>query len=159
MSICLSVLSVQQKQQLEEVVYSSRFAIALFFSPDVVFRFSWSARYVPNNHIIRYMAADSRKRNAGQSASSPACVYLPVCLPHHSSIHVCVHPDTPGCGPSLVVHTSVRFGQEHLEKDKEEVQTIVLQELYKLLPDLPQPISIKCQKWRYSQVTFYRMIV
>ncbi|KAI3365040.1 hypothetical protein L3Q82_010095 [Scortum barcoo] len=120
----VQMLSVQQKQQLDGVVYSSRFAIALFFPPDVIFSFPWAARYVTNNHCIRYIAADSHKRNA----------------------------DTPGRGPSLVVHTSVPFGLEHLERDKEDVQPIILQELYKLLPDLPQPISIKCQKWRYSQV-------
>ncbi|XP_049916448.1 renalase isoform X1 [Epinephelus moara] len=118
------MLSVQQKQQLDGVVYSSRFAVALFFPPDTVFSFSWAARYVTDNTCICYIAADSRKRNA----------------------------DAPGCGPSLVVHTSVPFGLEHLEKDKEDVQPIILQELQKLLPDLPQPISIKCQKWRYSQV-------
>lgn len=71
MSVCppvsLSVLSVQQKQQLNGVVYSSRFAVALFFPPEVVFRFSWSARYVADSSIIRYIAADSRKRNAGLS--------------------------------------------------------------------------------------------
>lgn len=55
-----------------------------------------------------------------------------------------------------MVHTSVPFGLEHLEEDKEEVQPIILQELYKLLPDLPQPISSKCQKWRYSQVSCRR---
>ncbi|TMS21808.1 Renalase [Larimichthys crocea] len=66
--------------------------------------------------------------------------------------HFLSESDTPGRGPSLVVHTSVPFGLEHLEKDKEEVQPIILQELYKMLPGLPQPISIKCQKWRYSQV-------
>lgn len=118
------ILSVQQKQQLDAVVYSSRFAVALFFPPDVVFSFSWAARYVTGNKCICYIAADSRKRNA----------------------------DVPGRGPSLVVHTSVPFGLEHLEKDKDDVQPIILQELYKLLPDLPQPISTKCQKWRYSQV-------
>lgn len=118
------MLSVEQRQQLDGVVYSSRFALALFFPPDVVFSFPWAARYVTNNRSICYIAADSRKRNA----------------------------DGPGRGPSLVVHTSVPFGVEHLEKDKEDVQPIILQELHKLLPDLPQPISIKCQKWRYSQV-------
>ncbi|XP_069581243.1 renalase [Brachyistius frenatus] len=118
------LLSVQQKQHLDRVVYSSRFAVALFFSPDVVFSFSWGARYVNDNSCIRYIAADSRKRNA----------------------------DVPGRGPSLVVHTSVPFGLEHLERDKEDVQPIILQELHRLLPGLPQPISIKCQKWRYSQV-------
>ncbi|CAB1338081.1 unnamed protein product, partial [Coregonus sp. 'balchen'] len=35
---------------------------------------------------------------------------------------------------------------------KEQVEPTILEELNKLLPGLPQPDSIKCQKWRYSQV-------
>ncbi|XP_040922639.1 renalase [Toxotes jaculatrix] len=118
------LLSVQQRQKLDGVEYSSRFAVALFFSPDVVLSFPWAARYVTDSPCIRYIAVDSRKRKA----------------------------DAAGLGPSLVIHTSVQFGLEHLERDKEDVQPIILQELHKLLPGLPQPISIKCQKWRYSQV-------
>lgn len=63
----VSVLSVQQKQHLDQVVYSSRFALALFFAPDVVFTFPWAARYVADNPNICYIAADSRKRSAGAS--------------------------------------------------------------------------------------------
>lgn len=55
-------------------------------------------------------------------------------------------------GPSVVVHTSVPFGMDHLEDATEEVQAIILEELQKLMPGLPEPESIKCQKWRYSQV-------
>ncbi|XP_029933873.1 renalase isoform X2 [Myripristis murdjan] len=118
------LLSVSQRQQLDGVQYSSRFALALFFSPDVQLQLPWAARYVSDSDCIRYVAHDARKRNA----------------------------DAAGCGPSLVVHTGVPFGLQHLERDKDEVQPIILQELYRLLPALPQPISIKCQKWRYSQV-------
>ncbi|XP_026993483.1 renalase isoform X2 [Tachysurus fulvidraco] len=56
-------------------------------------------------------------------------------------------------GPSVVVHTSVPFGLKHLEQAKEEVQAIILQELQMVLPGFPEPETIKCQKWRYSQVT------
>ncbi|KAF6718261.1 Renalase [Oryzias melastigma] len=119
-----NLLSVQQKQQLDAVRFSSRFALALFFPPGAVFSFSWAAKYVSDSSCIRYIAVDDRKRGA----------------------------DTSACGPALVVHTSVPFGEEHLEQDKEDVQPIILQELHRLLPDLPQPVSIKCQKWRYSQV-------
>ncbi|XP_076024011.1 renalase [Genypterus blacodes] len=118
------MLSVQQREQLDGVVYSSRFALALFFGPDVSLSFPWVARYVSDNPCICYIALDSSKRNAVE----------------------------PGCGPSLVVHTSVPFGLQHLEEDKEDVEPIILQELHRLLPGLPRPISIKCQKWRYSQV-------
>ncbi|XP_028331390.1 renalase [Gouania willdenowi] len=117
------LMSVQQRQLLDVVVYTSRFALALFFPPDVVLGIQWGARYVPNSSIC-YIANNDLRRNN----------------------------EVPGLGPSLVVHTSVPFGLEHLEKDKEDVQPIIMKELYRLLPDLPQPISIKCHKWRYSQV-------
>lgn len=67
-----------------------------------------------------------------------------------------VCPDIPGRGPSLVVHTSVSFALENLEKDNDDVQTIILEELKKVLPGLPQPVSVKCHKWRYSQVSSAR---
>ncbi|XP_037836820.1 renalase isoform X2 [Kryptolebias marmoratus] len=120
----VTLLSAQQRQQLDCVRYSSRFALGLFFSPEVTFTFSWGAKYFTDNHCIRYIAVDNRKRSA----------------------------EAVGLGPSLVVHTSIPFGLEHLERDKEDVQPVILQELHRLLPNLPQPISIKCQKWRYSQV-------
>lgn len=118
------LLSVQQQQQLNGVAYSSRFALALFFSPDAVFSFPWGARYFSESDCIRYVAVDPRK-----SSSDPG-----------------------GRGPSLVVHTSVPFGVEHLEEDKEAVKPIILQELHRLLPGLPPPVGVKCHKWRYSQV-------
>lgn len=73
LSVCLSVLSVQQRERLDGVMYSSRFAVALFFCPDVVFSFPWAARYVTDNHCIRYIAADARKRNAGVSICLLTC--------------------------------------------------------------------------------------
>ncbi|CAN9508811.1 unnamed protein product [Ophioblennius macclurei] len=118
------LLSAQQEQQLNGVAYSSRFALALFFPPDAVFSFPWGARYFSEGDCIRYIAVDPRK-----------------------STH-----DAAGRGPSLVVHTSIPFGVKHLEEEKEAVQPIIMQELYNLLPDLPQPTSVKCHKWRYSQV-------
>uniref|UniRef100_A0A8C1S1V0 Renalase, FAD-dependent amine oxidase n=1 Tax=Cyprinus carpio TaxID=7962 RepID=A0A8C1S1V0_CYPCA len=38
-------------------------------------------------------------------------------------------------------------------QEKDAVKPIILEELEKVMPGLPQPDSIKCQKWRYSQVT------
>ncbi|KAJ3608225.1 hypothetical protein NHX12_025275 [Muraenolepis orangiensis] len=119
-----SVLGADQRQQLEEVSYSSRFALALFYPPDAPLSLPWAVRYVSANPCICYLAVDDRKRGR----------------------------ESPGCGPSLVVHTSVAFGLQHLEWNKDEVQPIILAELDKLLPGLPQPTSIKCHKWRYSQV-------
>lgn len=151
MSPCLSVLSVQQRQQLEGVVYSSRFALALFFSPDAVVKVPWGAKYVTDSSCIRYVAVDSKKRGAGVSVVCLLpCMFL---SPVSRSLLLSTCSDAPGRGPSLVVHTSVPFGLEHLERDKEDVQPVILRELHRLLPGLPQPISIKCQKWRYSQVS------
>ncbi|KAI4787425.1 hypothetical protein KUCAC02_036474 [Chaenocephalus aceratus] len=90
--------------------------------PDASFSFSWAARYVRDSSVIVYICHDSAKRNAA-----------------------------PSLGPSLVVHSSVPFGLAHLERDAADVQPIIMQELQRLLPGLPQPISIKCHKWRYSQ--------
>uniref|UniRef100_A0A8C8CJ32 Outer mitochondrial transmembrane helix translocase n=2 Tax=Oncorhynchus tshawytscha TaxID=74940 RepID=A0A8C8CJ32_ONCTS len=85
----------------------------------------WAAKYVSNNPCIRFIAIDDQKRNL----------------------------EFPECGPSMVVHISVPFGVKHLEEAKEQVEPIILVKLNKLLPGLPQPDSIKCQKWRYSQTS------
>ncbi|XP_071667690.1 renalase isoform X4 [Patagioenas fasciata] len=60
---------------------------------------------------------------------------------------------SPEVGPSVVVHTTVTFGSEHLDADPAEVQRLILHHLERLMPSLPKPASVKCQKWRYSQVT------
>lgn len=72
-SVSVTVLSIQHREQLDSVVYSSRFALALFFAPDVNFSFSWAARYVSDSSCIRYIAVDSRKRNAGKTHSPSVC--------------------------------------------------------------------------------------
>lgn len=78
------MLSVQQRQQLDGVRFSSRFALALFFSPGAVFSFGWAAKYVSDNACIRYIAVDNRKRGAGQSAHlapSPVRLWLTFLIP------------------------------------------------------------------------------
>ncbi|XP_063749349.1 renalase [Eleginops maclovinus] len=117
------LLPPPQLQMLSSIQFSSRFALALFFPPNASFSFSWAARYVSDSSAIVYICADAAKRNAA-----------------------------PFLGPSLVVHSSGQFGLAHLERDATDVQPILMQELHRLLPGLPQPISIKCHKWRYSQV-------
>ncbi len=63
---------------------------------------------------------------------------------------------SPDVGPSVCVHTSVPFSLEHLEEDKEAVcKELVLPCALKLVPELPAPDDIKCNKWRYSQVTTF----
>ncbi|XP_044034906.1 renalase isoform X2 [Siniperca chuatsi] len=101
--------------------------------------------------LYRRGASWEVRRKAGGSETFDAVV-LTMPVPQILQLQGDVGHNAPGRGPSLVVHTSVPFGLKHLEEDKEDVQPIILQELHKLLPGLPQPISIKCQKWRYSQV-------
>jgi len=118
------LLSPTQREQLDSVSYSSRYALGLFFPAGTRIDVPWAACYVSKNPVIRYIAIDSRKRNTESECR----------------------------GPSMVVHTSVPFGIQNIERDKDDIQPIILQELHNILPDLPQPISVKCHKWRYSQV-------
>ncbi|TRY93460.1 hypothetical protein DNTS_005320, partial [Danionella cerebrum] len=121
----LQVMGENQRRKLEAVSYSSRYALGLFYKADTQIDVPWAAKYLSNNPCIRFIAIDDKKRNL----------------------------ESKECGASLVVHTSVPFGIQHLEEEKEAVQDIILQELEKLMPELPKADSIKCQKWRYSQVT------
>ncbi|KFP84453.1 Renalase, partial [Acanthisitta chloris] len=121
----LSVIDGSQKQQLECVSYSCRYALGLFYGAGTGLDVPWAAKYISNDPCVRFISSDKRKRNV----------------------------ESPEVGPSLVVHTTVTFGSEHLGSDPAEVQQIILSHLEKIVPSLPKPNSIKCHKWRYSQVT------
>ncbi|KAM9067738.1 renalase isoform X2 [Sarcophilus harrisii] len=56
-------------------------------------------------------------------------------------------------GPSVVIHTTTSFGMENLEKNIEDVQDMILQQVSGVLPGLPTPTSTTCHRWTYSQVT------
>ncbi|XP_066304972.1 renalase-like isoform X2 [Branchiostoma lanceolatum] len=113
-----------QLAQLQRASYSSRYALALYFSPGTRLDTPWAAKYVNGDPCVRFLSVDSRKRGL----------------------------DGPEVGPALVVHTGVPFGLKHIDQALSEVQPIIMQHLQDVLPGLPEPISIKCQKWRYSQV-------
>jgi len=55
---------------------------------------------------------------------------------------------------AAVFHSSVGFGMENIDKDANEIQRLLLAEVKTLFPEWPEPKSVKCQKWRYSQVIF-----
>ncbi|XP_054030671.1 renalase [Dryobates pubescens] len=120
-----SVIQESQRQQLEAVSYSSRYALALFYEAGRELQVPWAGRYLSSDPWLRFICIDSRKRGA----------------------------ESPEVGPSVVVHTTVTFGSQHLESDPAEVQQLILSHLEKLVPALANPASIKCHKWRYSQVT------
>ena len=49
-------------------------------------------------------------------------------------------------------HTKVPWGIEHLETPIPEVERILIDHYKQRYPKWPQPVSVKCQRWRYSQV-------
>lgn len=112
------------KLKLEKVSYSSRFAIGMFYNPGTSIPFSWGSKYVTDNPCIRFISIDDKKRGISSS----------------------------DVGPSVVVHCSVPFSFEHLETDKEEMKSVILQHTLKAFPELPEPVEVKGHKWRYSQI-------
>ncbi|XP_064001055.1 renalase isoform X2 [Pogoniulus pusillus] len=118
-----NLISESQRQQLEAVSYSSRYALGLFYEAGRDIDVPWAMRYISDHPCLRFVALDSRKRNG----------------------------ESPEVGPSVVVHTTVMFGSEHLDSDPTEVQQLILGHLEELVPSLPKPASTKCHKWRYSQ--------
>ena len=66
---------------LNEVAYSSRYVLGLFFSGlKKIDGIDWSAKYIYDNPCIRYIAIDTEKRNKGKSI----LIYL-----FFSSFHIC----------------------------------------------------------------------
>ncbi|XP_011918550.1 PREDICTED: renalase isoform X7 [Cercocebus atys] len=120
-----SVISECQRQQLEAVSYSSRYALGLFYEAGTKIDVPWAGQYITSNPCIRFVSIDNKKRNIESSE----------------------------IGPSLVIHTTVPFVVTYLEHSIEDVQELIFQQLENILPGLPQPIATKCQKWRHSQVT------
>ncbi|NXG20561.1 RNLS Renalase, partial [Grallaria varia] len=121
----VNLINASQKQQLECVSYSSRYALGLFYEAGTGIDVPWAAQYVADNPCVRFVSIDHRKRNI----------------------------EPPHVGPSVVVHTTVAFGRDHLDAEPAEMQRVILSHLQDIVPSLPQPRSTKCHKWRYSQVT------
>ncbi|XP_031245970.1 renalase [Mastomys coucha] len=121
----VNLISERQREQLTSVSYSCRYALGLFYEAGMKINVPWSCRFFSSNHCICFISIDHKKRNIESSE----------------------------CGPSLVVHTTVPFGVQHLEDSEEDVQKLVTQQLEIVLPGLPKPIATKCHRWRYSQVT------
>ncbi|XP_019794606.1 renalase isoform X2 [Tursiops truncatus] len=121
----VNLISECQRQQLESVSYSSRYALGLFYEAGTKIDVPWAGQYITSNPCIRFISIDNKKRNIESSE----------------------------IGPSLVIHTTVSFGVTYLEHSTEDVQELIFQQLENILPGLPQPVATKCQKWRHSQVT------
>ncbi|XP_053063344.1 renalase isoform X9 [Acinonyx jubatus] len=119
-----NLISECQRQQLESVCYSSRYALGLFYEAGTKIDVPWAGQYITSNPCTRFISIDNKKRNIESSE----------------------------VGPSLVVHTTVPFAVTYLEHSTEDVRELIYQQLESILPGLPQPVVTKCQKWRYSQL-------
>ncbi|KAG0712540.1 Renalase [Chionoecetes opilio] len=56
-------------------------------------------------------------------------------------------------GPSVVLHTSIPFGKANVEKTPDQVKPVLLECIKDMYPHWPEAKAVKCQKWRFSQVT------
>ncbi|XP_067155588.1 renalase isoform X3 [Apteryx mantelli] len=107
-------------------------------------------------HHITQISLRDGKWEVSRKMGSPEqfdIVILTMPVPQILQLQGDIVNKSPEIGPSVVVHTSVTFGHDHLDSDPAEVQQLILNHLESIVPSLPKPASIKCQKWRYSQVT------
>ncbi|XP_064118040.1 renalase-like isoform X1 [Macrobrachium nipponense] len=113
------------RSSLLSVDYSSRYALGLFYDEgaDIKLKNEVSAEYITNDSVIRFVAIDNKKRGLDNGA------------------------------PSVVVHTSVPFGKAYVEETTDDVKPLIMKKVQELFPEWPEPTYVKCQKWRFSQVT------
>ena len=53
------------KSKMENVVFSSRFALGIFYDPDTSIDVPWSANYISGDKVLAFVAVDSKKRGQG----------------------------------------------------------------------------------------------
>ena len=122
------------KTKLESVRYSSRYALGLFYnatsaeSSCQMPQLTWSAKYF-DDPIVRFASWGLGGTNSDTI------------------------PPTMSAGRTLLVHTGVPFGIEHLEDDKTAIKDLILEKLNTLIPGLPQASYSHLVRWRYSQVS------
>ena len=131
-------INPDMRAKLESVRYSSRYALGLFYSATSsgsadrdyqIPKPTWSAKYF-DDPIVRFA---SWGLGSGSMDATPQ--------------------STMTAGRTLLVHTGVPFGIEHLEDDKSTVKGLILEKLNTLVPDLPQALYSHLVRWRYSQVS------
>ena len=127
------IINSETSEKLSKVQYSSRYALALFFDTyeeKISFDNSdpnihqTSAEYISDDPIFCYAAIDNAKRGL-------------VGLQHPTSV---------------VFHTNVPWGIKHLEDPLPEIEKILLKHFKEKYPRWPEPKSVKCLRWRYSQI-------
>jgi len=110
------------RSSLENVSYSTRFVLGLFFGEKTNLDVKWACKYVSDNPIIRFISVDNIKRGKVDSATS------------------------------ILVHSTVKFGLDNINKTHEEVRPLIEAALAEMFPNWPKAIEVKSLKWLYSQV-------
>ncbi|XP_072413934.1 renalase isoform X3 [Chiloscyllium punctatum] len=108
-----------------------------------------------NRHVTHINLKEGKLEVCSNSAPSEMFDAVILTMPAPQILQLQGHIETsesPEVGPSIVIHTTVQFGAQNVQKDKEEVEPLILEQLQQILPGLPKSIGIKCHKWRYSQV-------
>lgn len=112
---------------LKAVQYSQRFALAYLFDAEVaphVRELGWTAKYVSKDEddVVRYLCWDNLKKPTS----------------------------TRGNHYALLVHTTVRFGVEHMDKKEQDdaIVATVTKSIKKLLPFLPAEQDVLLHRWR-----------
>lgn len=82
----------------------------------------WGAQYLDSDSVFRYVAIDNVKRNSPESMCA------------------------------VVFHSTVEFGLKHVEDTNSNMESVLLSHAKSMFPNWPEPTSVKCHKWRYSQV-------
>lgn len=115
------------RPQLENVQYSSRYAVAAYYPEEcdaAVQSLPWAVKYVNDDPCLRYVSVETRKRGLS------------------------------GVCPGLLLHSSVPYGIANVDGSAEKAQADMLSALPKYIPGLQgvEPILTKVTRWRYSQV-------
>ncbi|CAM9227711.1 unnamed protein product, partial [Phaeothamnion confervicola] len=154
-----AVLVGRHRRELEKVQYSSRYAMAAYYSGEAaaaataaVSALPWSAKYVASDDCLRYVSIESRKHAGWAPPDQPP---PPVAAVPNGTPAAAAAADTAALaveGPALLLHTSVPYGLSKLEAPAAEVEADMLSSLGRQIPGLPAPTTTKLTKWRFSQV-------
>uniref|UniRef100_A0A1B6K8M7 Amine oxidase domain-containing protein n=1 Tax=Graphocephala atropunctata TaxID=36148 RepID=A0A1B6K8M7_9HEMI len=82
----------------------------------------WGAQYIDKDPIFRYVSIENVKRNESEGLCA------------------------------VVLHTTVGYGLKHVDDNIPDVEQMLMSQVKVLFPSWPEPKSVKCHKWRYSQV-------
>jgi len=110
-------------QQLEQVEYSTRFVLGMFFNEPVDLGVDWSASYIGDHPVLRFVSIDNLKRGLGKDAPT-----------------------------SVLVHSTVSWGLKHKQLTLPEAEKLLAAAMAELFPHWPKPKELKTLKWLYSQV-------